>query len=349
MRNFLKKSIIFMFLFLPEIVFASDFLVCGNERKFPLIFATIVSILYTAVKIIVPIFLVIFGMLSFVKAVFAGDSADEMNKSKKKFITSIIVAVIIFFLIPIVKFPIALVGGINNDFSSCLDCLVKPNNCEHVDSDIKQLCPGLISEQKNYDDNCNYTGGIKVKVDYGTGDTGIIESSVGKGPAVAIQTGGEWATWKQKGESWSNLKIGSSSKTIGEVGCLITSMSIQIARSGTKINADSFDPGVFMKHAKFNGASLIWNSWSSIAPNFKLVNDLKISGTNLQKAQKVQSYIDQGCYVIVAVRNSGHFVAVDRVEGDKIYMFNPGSNTYEIFSTYDPKGVNRILVLKDEG
>lgn len=349
MRKILKKIIFLIVLVIPEFVFASDFLVCGNERKFPLIFATIISFLYTAIKIIVPLLLVIIGMLAFIKAVFAGDSDDEMNKSKKKFITSIVAGVIIFFLVPIVKFPITLVGGVHNDFSSCLDCMVKPNNCEHVDSNVVHLCPGLLSEQKNYDENCNYTGGVKAKVDYSTGNTGIANSSVGVGPSATAQAVGEWATWKQKGEPWSNLRIGSSSKTIGDVGCLITSMSIQIARSGTRLTVDHFDPGVFMQHAGFTGASLNWNSWSSVAPNFKLINDIKVGGTKLQKAQKVQSFIDQGCYVILGVRYSGHYVAVDRVEGDKIYMFNPGSNDSEVFAKYDVAGVNRILVLKDEG
>ena len=35
---------------------------------------------------------------------------------------------------------------------------------------------------------------------------------------------GEISTWKQKGREWSNIRIGNTSKTIGDVGCLVTSV-----------------------------------------------------------------------------------------------------------------------------
>lgn len=34
--------------------------------------------------------------------------------------------------------------------------------------------------------------------------------------------------WKQKGKEWSDIKIGNTSKTIGNVGCLLTSVAILI-------------------------------------------------------------------------------------------------------------------------
>ena len=55
---------------------------------------------------------------------------------------------------------------------------------------------------------------------------------------------GEITTWKQKGREWSNIKLGSSNKTIGDVGCLVTSVAILIKKSGVPTQGIyPFNPG----------------------------------------------------------------------------------------------------------
>lgn len=39
---------------------------------------------------------------------------------------------------------------------------------------------------------------------------------------------GEWVNLRQKGAPWSNIKIGNTSNSIGNIGCLATSIAILI-------------------------------------------------------------------------------------------------------------------------
>ena len=88
-----------------------------------------------------------------------------------------------------------------------------------------------------------------------------------------VATTGDYANWKQYGEPWSDISVGGGG-TIGGIGCLVTSVAIQIARSGTKVTSSSFDPGVFVKslnkHGGFaGGGNYTWTGHQKIAPNWK--------------------------------------------------------------------------------
>lgn len=347
-RRNVKRFIVFMVLFMPSIVFADEYLVCGynGDRVYPLIFGTIFSTLYNLIRILVPVIFVITGIVSFLKVTVSSKADEGLGKAKEKLIRNIIAAIIIFFLMSIINFVISLVAGVNNSFTGCLDCLLHPNSCQKIEVSNK-LCSGLLSDQDKYDENCKLKPGVTLgDGNYGSGDTGISDPVTGGSYGGSI---GEWSTWKQCDSRWGGMRIASSGSTICQVGCLITSVSIQIARSGTTLTVSDFNPGVFMQHAGFSGAGLNWNSWFSVAPNFKLINDYKDYGSKAEKANKIKSYIDQGYYVIAAVKNEGHWVAVDRVEGEKIYIFDPGWNYEEIFSSYAPQSVYRFLVFENEG
>ena len=58
---------------------------------------------------------------------------------------------------------------------------------------------------------------------------------------------GEIIEWKQKGMIWSDIKIGTTDATIGDIGCLVTSIAIQIKKSGVPTNdIYPFNPGTFV-------------------------------------------------------------------------------------------------------
>ena len=84
---------------------------------------------------------------------------------------------------------------------------------------------------------------------------------------------GEISTWKQKGREWSNIRIGNTSKTIGDVGCLVTSVSILIKKSvvPTK-DIYPFNPGTFVTALNnvygFDGANLQYVPISKVVPGF---------------------------------------------------------------------------------
>lgn len=56
---------------------------------------------------------------------------------------------------------------------------------------------------------------------------------------------GDYINWRQTNSLWSSIKIGNTNKTMGEIGCLITSISILIDKSGTNIAIEPFNPRTF--------------------------------------------------------------------------------------------------------
>ena len=155
---------------------------------------------------------------------------------------------------------------------------------------------------------------------------------------------GPWSKWKQCGESWSNIIVPKSSSTMCRIGCLITSVTIQIARSGTAIVTDSIDPGIAVKKYSFlSDGDFIWGSASNLAPNFKYKTVISLAGMSKSSiAKKLSSYDSNKYYIILAVskkeRNDiHHYVALDYVDTQTsdLYMFDPGtSDDPKLYSTY---------------
>lgn len=161
---------------------------------------------------------------------------------------------------------------------------------------------------------------------------------------------GDWVNWKQYGSPWSNIVIGKSwdetnkrwiEKTIANIGCAMTSTAIQIMRSGAQV-PDGFDPGVFAKMMKENGGfdqggNIQWSVVTKIFPDFQFVDRI-----NTKDINQIANLVNQGYYVILNVKSGRHWVAVDRIEGNKIYMFDPGSPNNEVGATY---GLDSIMGL----
>lgn len=566
-KKIFSKLLFFLLLMVPVCVNAADFLLCGNEKKFPLVFAQVTSVLFVIIKIIVPILLVIMSMISFFKAIISGKVDDELNKAKQVLVHRIIAAVVIFFIVSIVNFAIALVAGRNNSFSSCLNCMIHPDSCEKVDGDLARLCPGLLSDQTDYDENCVYLGSRKGRVDYSyTGDTGVpayssnkngssnsssscgstknfeivekdgvtyvdgilivnksfslpssykpssagntyncndclteetrsaynlmkeaaskdninlfitsgfrsyanqndlynnyvsrdgkavadtysarpgysehqtglafdvikAESSfdntpeakwlsqncykygfiirypkgktnvtgykyeswhvryVGKDLASKLYNNGDWITleeyfnlassydnvkgrsnypgsnnscgdfinWKQCDPKWASVTMGSSSVSLCSAGCTTTSISILMAKSGAVTDMSNFSPVTLAKTLQYdpsNGRISSWddyNSWKSYAPSFRFVGSYPLNGSISNKANTINGHLNNGEYVMIVVNSGGHYVAADKVEGNTVYIHDPGGAATDLFKTYAASGVNSILVYKREG
>ncbi len=72
------------------------------------------SLVIMAIQVIVPILLIIWGMIDFVKAVIGGDE-NKIKDAQKVFIRRIIAAVLVFLMVTIVKLVINLVGQIGGE------------------------------------------------------------------------------------------------------------------------------------------------------------------------------------------------------------------------------------------
>lgn len=141
--------------------------------------------------------------------------------------------------------------------------------------------------------------------------------------------------WKQCDPRWGNMYVGS--KTICSIGCALTSISIQLARSGVQLNVSGeFNPGTFMQTHKSNGGFsdniITWNV-SRIAPNFKLIASHEaLFGTKENKINTLKKYAADGEYIVLGVRHGvgqdiGHYVAYNDSSTDEIFVFDPAGNT----------------------
>ena len=85
---------------------------------------------------------------------------------------------------------------------------------------------------------------------------------------------GEYVNWRQSGQSWSNIKIGNTNSTLGQIGCLVTSISILIEKSGCNSTIIPFNPGTFLEALNKNnafdsGGNLQYAGVTRAVPNFK--------------------------------------------------------------------------------
>lgn len=165
----------------------------------------------------------------------------------------------------------------------------------------------------------------------------------GSGSASCGGAVGDFVNWKQFGETWSNILIGTSGRTIGQIGCLVTSISMQIARSGVSTNISDFNPGTFVEYLNSNGGFIggdfVWASTANVAPSFVYKGSEGLLGYSKEsKLNTIRNIISQpNTYAVVEVKgNTGqHWVAIDSVNGDSIKMMDPASDATDLWSQYD--------------
>lgn len=157
--------------------------------------------------------------------------------------------------------------------------------------------------------------------------------------------------WKQYDSQWSGVKL--SSKTVQQVGCLAVSVAMLAVQAELK-SENSFDPGEFVEKMKALGGfesnnNLIWSVIPEAVPGLDVeAYRVNISGTQAQKAAKIKDYFDKGCYVAIAVRYEGHWVALRHASAGAVTMMDPGSGSTDLFAKYDAAGVTRLAILKAE-
>lgn len=190
------------------------------------------------------------------------------------------------------------------------------------------------------------------------GATDIQKASCGgsSGGVCATTTTGDWANWKQYEGSWINTPMGTSGKNIRQIGCLVTSISIQIARSGVKTNiTGEFNPGSFVEYLNnhngfVSGGNFVWAAATDAAPDFKYQDAIYVSGWSRdQKLAKLKDLTSQkGVYVVAEVKgNTGqHWVAIDSVQGDTVKMFDPGSASTDLWSEYNWANTSEFVYYK---
>ncbi len=156
---------------------------------------------------------------------------------------------------------------------------------------------------------------------------------------------GEYISWRQKGAVWSNIRIGNTTSTIGDIGCLVTSIAILIEKSGVNTaTITPFNPGTFVETLNENGGfdsngNLQYAPINKVVPDFKYVGNVNLRGkTRTEKLALITKYFNDGYYLTVEVKGATpgnqHWVAVIGIDGNNVVMVDPGSNHTNMWNAY---------------
>lgn len=159
------------------------------------------------------------------------------------------------------------------------------------------------------------------------------------------QNSGEYVNWRQTDSRWSSVRLGNTNSTIGQIGCLVTSISVLIDKSGVNTEITPFNPGIFVEALNKNGGfddsgNLKYYAIQKVVPRFSFVGNVNLRGkTRKQKMQLINKYISDGYYISAEVKGatsgSQHWVAVMSVSNNIIYMVDPASSSTDMWSSYE--------------
>lgn len=166
---------------------------------------------------------------------------------------------------------------------------------------------------------------------------------------------GEFRSWKQYDSRWGSQRLGSSSDTMAESGCLVTAIAALMVRSGCA-DENGVDPGKLCTYLSNNGGftsngELYWSKIDGAVEGFSLASwKATISGSRYDKVAQIKSYLDSGYYVVVAVGHGAHWVAVDSIDGDSnVNIIDPAYSYTKLFGNYSESGVYRIALFSGNG
>ena len=129
---------------------------CGSDSlAIPEALPKFVATMITLVQILVPIALILFTMIRYLKAVTLGEDKG-FSEANRAFIRNIVAAVAVFLVIAIVKFAFGVVEKANEESgsTSCVSCFIT-GNCE------SESCPerGQLNESSKNDSSKTVNNG----------------------------------------------------------------------------------------------------------------------------------------------------------------------------------------------
>ena len=180
---------------------------------------------------------------------------------------------------------------------------------------------------------------------------------------------GEFENWKQADSKWGSISLGGTS-SIREAGCLVTSISMQIAKSGTKIGTlpsgySQFNPGAFVTSLNNNNGfvsegNYSWGGYNSIAPNWGIGDFVNLGiSDNKKLAEAISKELLMGYgeenyqkYLVLQIhhsKSSQHWVAVNKVENGVVLIYDPAGKGNTLDDNYTKWVVDgyRIMYAKD--
>lgn len=170
---------------------------------------------------------------------------------------------------------------------------------------------------------------------------------------------GEFVEWRQTDPKWASIKVGNSTGTLGSIGCLITSISILIEKSGCNTLIKPFNPGTFLEKLNevnsFDGnGNLQYAGVTRAVPAFKYVGNVNLRGKSREeKLSLIKQYQNNGYYITAEVKGATpgnqHWIAVINVEGNNVLMVDPGGSQTIMWNAYNYEKTSQFNYFKSEG
>lgn len=170
-------------------------------------------------------------------------------------------------------------------------------------------------------------------------------NSLWGGVIYGLNNTGEFINWRQAGQSWSNIRIGNTSSTIGNIGCLVTSIAILIEKSGANTTIVPFNPGTFVEALNSNGGfdekgNLYYAPINKVVPNFRYIGNVNLRGkTRAEKLESIKQYLNLGFHITIEVKGATpgnqHWVAILGVDGNNVNIVDPASDKTDLWSAYE--------------
>ena len=170
-------------------------------------------------------------------------------------------------------------------------------------------------------------------------------ASLWSGAIYGSLDSGEYVNWRQSGQSWSSIKIGNTNSTLGQIGCLVTSISILIEKSGCNTTINPFNPGTFLEALNKNNAfdgngNLQYAGVTKAVPNFQYVGNVNLRGkSRSEKLALITQYFNQGYYLTIEVKGATpgnqHWVAITGINANNVTIVDPARDGTDLWSSYE--------------
>ena len=123
--------------------------------------------------------------------------------------------------------------------------------------------------------------------------------------------------YKQCDSQWANDQLGTSSQTICQAGCLMSSAAMALTGTGHTYNPKTLNQWLKSNGGYVSGDLFVWAS----------INKLGLTFGGFISNADIKKNIDAGKVVIINVHNGGHWVLAYAYNGDNIIVNDPGYST----------------------
>jgi len=153
-------------------------------------------------------------------------------------------------------------------------------------------------------------------------------------PLIAVPT-----FYNQRDKTWASDRLGKTSETVGKVGCLISSVGMNLSYYGIEINPKKINEQLTKVEGFTSRGWLVWSKLSTITDDKVTISFPKLSHENIEKylLQKkpvlAKLYIKRVIphWVLIVGEKEGEYLMLDPLRDEKPIKFSSyGSYIYSI-------------------